>query len=232
MSLRRLNDAAGVANIIVVNMGTMVVRQVSGETIRMGPPEWTGDYEGVARPLGVVALPQAGAMQGAAAGTRQLSEVLHGCGFATLVFDMQLPGDGSDLDRLSRRIVDVLGWLREHRAGMEVGVFGTRLVASAALQAVAQRPGIATALVMRSASPALVSANLADVQAATLLIVGDDDAQLLQSNRAALRVLTCTKRLEVVPGAGQSADERGVRETVAHLAGAWFKRHLTTGRLQ
>jgi hypothetical protein len=70
------------------------------------------------------------------------------------------------------------------------------------------------------------------VQAATLLIVGDDDAPLLQANRAALRVLTCAKRLEVVPGAGLWFDELGARETVAHLAGAWFMRHLAAGRLQ
>ena len=79
---------------------------------------------------------------------------------------------------------------------------------------------------------ALVSAQLSRVQAATLLIVGDDDAALLQSHRAALRVLTCSKRLEVVPGAGLWFDELGARETVAHLAGAWFMRHLAAGRLQ
>ena len=37
---------------------------------------------------------------------------------------------------------------------------------------------------------------------------------------------------EVVPGAGLWFDELGARETVAHLAGAWFMRHLAAGRLQ
>lgn len=210
----------------------MVMRQTSGETVHVGRPDWTGDYEGVGHPLGVVALPQIDALQPVGDGTRELSQVLRECGFATLVIDLQRRGDDADVDGLSQRIIDALGWLHERHAGMEVGVFGTRRVASAALLAVAQRPGIAAALVTRCASPALVGAQLANVQAATLLIVGNDDTALLQSHRAALRVLTCTKRLEVVPAAGHSADELGARETVAHLAGAWFMRHLAAGRLQ
>jgi hypothetical protein len=35
----------------------------------------------------------------------------------------------------------------------------------------------------------------------------------------------------VVPGAGLWFDELGARETVVHLAGAWFMRHLAAGRL-
>lgn len=115
---------------------------------------------------------------------------------------------------------------------MEVGPGLHRLVANAALQAVAQRPGIAAAVVTRSASPALIGAHLAHVQAATLLIVGDDDAPLLQSHRAALRELTCAKRLEVVPGAGLRGSTSSVRAKPWHLAGAWFMRHLAAGRLQ
>lgn len=212
------------------DMGVAVVRQVGVQAVHVGRPDWSGEYECVERPLGVIALPQADAAAGA--GARELSNVLHGCGFATLVVDLQATEDEGDVARLAQRLVDMLGWLRDRHAGMPVGVFGTRLVASAALQAVAQRPGIAAAVVVRSASPALVGAHLAHVQAATLLIVGDEDAPLLQANRAALRVLTCSKRLEVVPGAGQWSDELGARETVAHLAGAWFVRHLAAGRLQ
>lgn len=210
----------------------MVVRQVSAQAVRIGRPDWSGRYERVAHPLGAVALPQSDAMTGAGPSARELSDVLHGCGFATLAFDLPPMDEEGGVGRLAQRLVDVLGWLRDRHAGLEVGVFGTRRLASAALQAVAQRPGIAAAVVARNASPALVGAHLAQVQAATLLIVGDDDAPLLQSNRAALRALTCAKRLEVVPGAGLWADQLGARETVAHLAGAWFMRHLAAGRLQ
>jgi hypothetical protein len=213
-------------------MGVMAVREIGAQAVHVGRPQWSGEYERVERPLGVVALPQFDAMPNAGPGVHQLSDVLHACGFATLVADLHPASDDEGLAPLSQRLVDVLAWLRDRHAGMEVGVFGTRLVANAVLQAVAQRPGIAAAVVTRSASPELVGTQLAQVQAATLLIVGDDDPALLQSHRAALRVLTCAKRLEVVPGAGQWSDELGARETVAHLAGAWFMRHLAAGRLQ
>lgn len=207
------------------------MKDLGAQAVHVGRPDWTGEYECVAHPLGVVALPQFEAEPAAGPSARQLSDVLHACGFATLVADLQLPEAERDMARLSQRLVDVFGWLHDHHAGMAVGVFGSQLVASASLQAVARRPGIAAAVVARCACPALLGAHLAHVQAATLLIVGDDDVQLLQSHRAALRELSCVKRLEVVPGAGVWFDEPGARETVAHLAGAWFMRHLAAGRL-
>jgi putative phosphoribosyl transferase len=213
-------------------MGVVAVRDVGAQAVHVGRPDWSGEYECVAHPLGVVALPQFDATPSAGPSARQLSDVLHGCGFATLVVDLRPLADEGDITPLSQRLVDVLGWLHDRHAGIEAGVFGAGLVASAALQAVAQRPGIAAAVVARSACPARVAAPLSRVQAATLLIVGDDDAELLQTNRAALRELGCSKRLEVVPGAGLWFDEPGARETVAHLAGAWFMRHLAAGRLQ
>jgi len=213
-------------------MGVLTVNQVGVQAIHVGRHDWLGEYECVAHPLGVVALPQFDVSPAAGPDIRQLSDVLHGCGFATLVVDLQASEDQIDIARLSQRLVDVLGWLHDRHAGMEVGVFGTRFVASAALRAVAERPGIAAAVVSRSASPELLGAHLVRVQAPTLLIVGDEDAPQLQYHRAALRELTCAKRLEVVPGAGLWFDELGARETVVHLAGAWFMRHLAAGRLQ
>lgn len=212
-------------------MGVVSVKELGAQVVHVGRSDWSGEYECVAHPLGVVALPKIDAASAGGPSARQLSHVLHACGFATLVADLQLPERECDLARLSQRLIDVLCWLHDRHAGMPVGVFASRLVASAALQAAAQRPGIAAAVVTRSASLALLGEHLAHVQAATLLIVGDDDARLLQCHRAALRELTCVKRLEVVPGAGLRFDEPGVRETVAHLAGAWFMRHLAAGRL-
>ncbi len=210
----------------------MTVKEFGARAVHVGRRDWSGEYECVAHPLGVVALPQFDASPTAAPGVRQLSDLLHGCGFATLVADMQTSEEQIDVALLSQRLVDVLGWLHDRHAGMEVGVFGTRSVASAALRAVADRPGIAAAVVSRSASPELLGAHLVRVQAPTLLIVGDEDAPQLQYHRAALRELTCAKRLEVVPGAGLRFDELGAGETVVHLAGAWFMRHLAAGRLQ
>ncbi|MFZ2650836.1 MAG: alpha/beta hydrolase, partial [Burkholderiaceae bacterium] len=86
------------------------------------------------------------------------------------------------------------------------------------------------ALVARSARPNLVDQVLGLVQAATLLIVGGEDAELLALNRALLAQLKCTRRLAVVPGASRGFKEPGALDTMAHLAGAWVEAQLTNGR--
>jgi len=62
--------------------------------------------------------------------------------------------------------------------------------------------------------------------APTLLVVGGEDREVLEFNRAALRELRCEKELRVVPGATHLFEEPGALEEVALLAAAWFRRHL------
>jgi putative phosphoribosyl transferase len=68
-------------------------------------------------------------------------------------------------------------------------------------------------------------APLARVRAATLLIVGGNDPQVLALNQEALRELRCEKELAVVPGATHLFAEAGALEQVTTLATAWFTRH-------
>jgi hypothetical protein len=63
------------------------------------------------------------------------------------------------------------------------------------------------------------------VRAATLLIVGGDDHQVLALNRQALQQLRCVAKLEIVPGATHLFTEPGTLEQVAALAAAWFTAH-------
>jgi putative phosphoribosyl transferase len=83
--------------------------------------------------------------------------------------------------------------------------------------------------VARSGRPDLVAAWLPHVQEPTLLIVGAAEAELVQVNRAAMRALTCSKRLEIVPAVGPLGDEPAALDAAAHLAGSWFVHHLSTG---
>jgi pimeloyl-ACP methyl ester carboxylesterase len=66
---------------------------------------------------------------------------------------------------------------------------------------------------------------LSRVRAATLLIVGGNDPQVLALNRDALRQLRCEKELAVVPGATHLFVEPGALEQVTTLATAWFTCH-------
>lgn len=52
------------------------------------------------------------------------------------------------------------------------------------------------------------------------------EAQALNINREALRLLRCEKQLQVVEGATHLFEETGALEEVADLAGDWFVRHL------
>ena len=67
---------------------------------------------------------------------------------------------------------------------------------------------------------------LGEVKAATLLIVGGKDVQVLSLNREALAQLATEKKLEVVSGAGHLFEEPGALDEVARLAREWFQDHL------
>jgi putative phosphoribosyl transferase len=64
------------------------------------------------------------------------------------------------------------------------------------------------------------------VRAPTLLVVGGNDVQVIELNRAALAQLRCEKRLVIVPGATHLFEEPGALDQVARLARVWFHRHL------
>jgi putative phosphoribosyl transferase len=64
------------------------------------------------------------------------------------------------------------------------------------------------------------------VTAPTLLIVGGDDAVVLELNREARAALRCPNDLAVVPGATHLFEELGTLDAAARLARDWFTRHL------
>ncbi|MDP1692685.1 MAG: alpha/beta hydrolase, partial [Burkholderiaceae bacterium] len=90
----------------------------------------------------------------------------------------------------------------------------------------AAAPGQVAAVVSRGGRPDLAGDALERVQAATLLIVGGHDLEVLALNRYALARLHCVKRLDVVPGATHLFEEPGTLGRVAQLAAAWFVQHL------
>jgi putative phosphoribosyl transferase len=65
------------------------------------------------------------------------------------------------------------------------------------------------------------------VNAATLLLVGDRDPEVLALNRSAAEILHCPHHLTVVKGASHLFEEPGTLETVARLAADWFNTYLT-----
>jgi putative phosphoribosyl transferase len=98
--------------------------------------------------------------------------------------------------------------------------------------AAATHPERVGAAVSRGGRPDLAGAQLANVLAPTLLIVGGLDHEVLELNRQALSQLAGEKQLEVVAGATHLFEEPGALEEVARLARAWFRRHLSSEAAQ
>lgn len=169
---------------------------------------------------------------------RYVAEVLNQAQLATLLFDL-LTLDEEQEDRLTGhlrfniefladRLVTATEWLAQNLdvPKMPVGYFGASTGAGAALVAAARRPQAVDAIVSRGGRPDMAGAVLPQVQAPTLLIVGGNDAPVIEMNKEALAQLEVEKKLEIVPGATHLFEEPGALENVAQLACDWFERCL------
>lgn len=164
-------------------------------------------------------------------------------GISTLLFDL-LTADEERIDALTghlrfdipflaRRLLAVTDWVlrQSDMNALPIGYFGASTGAAAALMAAAERPSAVHAVVSRGGRPDLAQDALPRVHAATLLLVGGADEDVLGLNREALDRMTCEKKLEIVAGATHLFPERGALEHVARSAAHWFGIHLS-GELQ
>jgi len=153
----------------------------------------------------------------------------------TLLIDLLTPEEDEtyrtrfDIGLLTQRLADAARSLaREPQTkDLPVGLFGASTGAAAALEVAAALPEAIRAVVSRGGRPDLASrVALHKVKAPTLLIVGGDDAGVIELNEQAYAELGCEKRLEIVPGATHLFEEPDTLEEVARLAAEWFTRHL------
>ncbi|MDB6169278.1 MAG: DeoR family transcriptional regulator [Verrucomicrobia bacterium] len=170
---------------------------------------------------------------------RHVAEMLQSHGIATLLFDLLTApeerrdaGDGRlrfDIDFLTHRLRMATAWAFRHFAGAppSLGYFGASTGAAAALQAAAAEGERIRAVVSRGGRPDLAADALSKVLAPTLLIVGGDDAPVLELNHEAFDRLRGVKHLAVVSRATHLFEEPGALEAVADLAAAWFGEHLS-----
>jgi putative phosphoribosyl transferase len=166
---------------------------------------------------------------------RFVAETLNQAGLGTLLFDLLTPSEELDRTRvfdielLADRLVQATKWLltQFETPRVRLGFFGASTGAAAALRSAAELGPDIRAVVSRGGRPDLVGARLAQVQAATLLIVGSHDPQVLELNLEASAQLRCEHRVEVVPGASHLFEEPGTLEMVAELARDWFIVHFT-----
>lgn len=158
-------------------------------------------------------------------------------GLATLLFDLLTERESADrrnvfdIPLLAARVGEAIQWARAEArtAALPIGLFGASTGGGAALVAAAAAPAEVRAVVSRGGRPDLAGEALSRVRAATLLIVGGADLDVLELNRAAAARMACEVKIEIVQGAGHLFEERGAMERVIDLAGNWFAAHLRQG---
>ena len=129
---------------------------------------------------------------------------------------------------LAERLVEVTRWVLDTvtTRDMNVGYLGSSTGAAAARVAAAELRETVGAVVSRGGRPDLAGDALGHVKAATLLIVGSDDKQVIPLNEEAYYLLHCERALRIVPGASHLFEEEGTLEKAALMAAEWFAGHL------
>jgi putative phosphoribosyl transferase len=212
-------------------------------SIPAGAATLQGDLEVPADAMGIVVFAHGAGSSRHSPRNRMVAEVLRGAALGTLLMDLLTPEEERrdmmtrelrfDIELLGERAVAATDWLlgAEETGDLGVGTFGASTGAAAALIAAAERPERVRGVVSRGGRPDLAAGALTRVRAPTLLIVGGEDAPVIEMNREAMARLGGETRLEIVPGATHLFEEPGALERVAELAADWFLRHLPPSRV-
>src|SRR6266850_5486890 len=212
--------------------------EASAVSVRAGPVMLEGNLSMPKDARGIVLFAHGSGSSRHSPRNRYVAQLLNEGKLATLLVDLLTPDEEAvdlqtlqirfDIELLAERLVGVTDWLTEHpdTQHLRIGYFGASTGAAAALVAAAERPKVVGAVVSRGGRPDLAGPALARVQAPTLLIVGGNDFEVIDLNRAAFAQLRCEKQLVIVPGATHLFEEPGTLDEVARLAREWFERHL------
>ncbi len=194
-----------------------------------------GDLASPASPRGLVIFAHGSGSSRYSSRNRFVAAALHRRGFATLLFDLlSLQEDRNtaarfDIALLAQRLESALDWARREssQSTLPIGLFGASTGAAAALRVAAVRPIEIAAVVSRGGRPDLAGTQaLTQVRTHTLLIVGGDDRQVLELNRAAKTQMRDWAELIVIPGASHLFEEPGALEQMTAVAADWFDQRL------
>ncbi|QDE26751.1 dienelactone hydrolase family protein [Paremcibacter congregatus] len=167
-----------------------------------------------------------------------VAEILHDQKIATLLIDLLTDKEEQidlrtrhlrfDIPLLADRLVEIASWAKNEpiTQHLKLGYFGSSTGGGAALIAAARKTVPISAVVSRGGRPDLAREYLSQVDAPTLLIVGEKDLTVLELNRDALSKLNKHSRLHIIPGATHLFEEPGTLKLAAHEAMKWFKLYL------
>ncbi len=187
-----------------------------------------------ADPLGVVVFAHGSGSGRLSPRNNFVARHLQQVNLATLLLDLLTEEEADDRDKvfdidlLADRLLLAKNWVEteDQTRDFTIGYFGASTGAGAALQAASRDPANVKAIVSRGGRPDLAEPYLPSVTAPTLLIVGGHDEPVIEMNQAAYDLLTCERKLIIIPGATHLFEESGTLEQVAKQAGKWFGQYL------
>lgn len=171
--------------------------------------------------------------------SKYVAQVLNDVSIATLVVDLLTPEEETmdnltrehrfNITLLAQRLISCTDWILQNPElkNLRIGYFGASTGAAAALVAAAARPNLISAIVSRGGRPDLAGKEvLGQIEAPTLLIVGENDKTVIGLNQNALKMLVRIekkKKLILIPNATHLFEEEGTLEEVARRASGWFE---------
>ena len=202
--------------------------------VAIPPLGLTGDLTVPPDPHGIILFAHGSGSSRHSPRNTYVAEKLNAEGFATLLFDLLTPEEGQDrrnvfdIPLLADRVVEASIWITSEPdlEDLPLGLFGASTGAGAALMAAAELKSRIGAVVSRGGRPDLAMGFLSPVTSPTLLLVGSLDYDVIDLNQLALAELTCTKKLEIVAGAGHLFEEADTLDSAIAHAAQWFKTHL------
>lgn len=191
-----------------------------------------GDFSTAPNAKGIVIFAHGSGSSRLSPRNRMVAKVLEEAGFRTLLFDLLTKDEEEteqggeyrfNIDLLSKRLFRVIRWVQQ-QSSLPIGIFGASTGAAAALKASIHFPIFS--IVSRGGRPDLATDVLTQVKAPTLLIVGGNDAPVIEMNQRAQKSMTALVKLCIVEGASHLFEEEGKLQKVADLAKEWFLKHV------
>ena len=211
---------------------------ITETTIPIGDVRLTADLVTPTAAVGVVLFAHGSGSSRRSPRNVAVAQVLQRNALATVLVDLLTPEEERvdeqtaelrfDIGLLAGRLVGAVDWLRTkpQTAALPIGLFGASTGAAAALVAAAERPDQVPAVVSRGGRPDLAGPDLSRVRAATLLLVGGRDEEVIQLNQQARDALGGPVELRIIPDATHLFPEPGALEQVADQAAGWFADRL------
>jgi len=219
-------------------METKLTIQENTVHIFAGDAKLEGNLRVPENPTGLVVFIHGSGSSRFSPRNQYVANSLNQAGLATLLFDLLTESENQvdimtreyrfDIKLLSFRSIATLDWIKQQPFinTLPVGLFGASTGAAAALFAAQARPEAVQCVVSRGGRPDLAMPALPDVNAATLLIVGGLDYEVLKLNQLAQQAMQNRCELVVINGATHLFEEPGTLELAAKTARDWFLQTL------